>query len=587
MLRSFRELPVRAKRQFVRDLRVDPYLRYILVVSVFLTGFWFWHRIPNFATRDERARVLDVLVAYGTVFSDPSIDSFRTGIEWGRPYGATFYLYAIVLFPVVLLTVLFGTSDVVLAFDSPTATFGYWPVWNTVPEWFWMVCLSLVRLTSVVFAVGSVYLTYRIGTLLRDRMSGRLAATMLTITFGFLVVAHEGGEDVPSLFFILLALYLALRYIDTGDEAVYLAGCVVGGIAIAFKFTAAPLVVLLGLAFFLRARHVEDRWATLVRPKTIVAGAGLGAVTIVLGFPSVFVSGFDPLIERITQGMGRSEQSHGPTAPIWWWYLRSYANGLGLPLSIASVLGVLGSVLRLRDRSIETSGVLLLLGGIGSYLVLFSSWQNFRVHHLLPTFPMLAILVGVTVSRLFARSQRLARPILAVLLVTGGAYAVVGDLGYATQPMDDATTWLDRNASENASMEVYRADMHDIAVPHGMTVHHPNARAQNNDDNADARCPEYLQLGYRDLYFLNPETPGRTNPSRAAYIRSLLNGSRNYEIAAEFGRRPDDYAANPSSPGSVRDALWVGLVPRVPQYGDEQDLGPDQFTVVLHRTGPC
>src|SRR5699024_2307294 len=43
----------RAKRRIIADLRTDPYLLYILFLAMVLAGFWFWHRIPQFATVDE------------------------------------------------------------------------------------------------------------------------------------------------------------------------------------------------------------------------------------------------------------------------------------------------------------------------------------------------------------------------------------------------------------------------------------------------------------------------------------------------------------------------------------------------------
>lgn len=587
MIRTILELPGRAKRQVVRDFRADPYLPYILVLATVLSGIWFWHSIPNFATRDERDRIFDALVAYGTFLDDPGFESLKAGIKWGRvPFAGTFYLYVIVLFPVVLAAIVVGEFETILSFSYPDPTFGFWPVWNETPEWFWTWVLVLVRLTSVFFAVGSVYLTYRIGTTARDRQTGRLAAVLLTLTFGFLVMAHEGGEDMPALFFFLLAIYLALRYTETGDAAPYLIGCASGGVAIAFKLTAAPVVLLLGVAYFLRIRNAG--FTALFRPLLLVSGVVIGAAAIVIGFPSVLVSGPDPLIERVTEGAtSRTTGYYGPDAPIWWWYLRNYLNGLSLPLFVGSIGGVLASLFRLRERSTESNATLLLLTGIAAYILLYSTWHGFRVHHLLPTFPLLAVLLAAVLSRLYEHSPGIARPVIAVLLVTSGTYAVGGDLGYATQPRDGAVEWLEQNVPENATMEVYRRDMQDAAIPHGLAINHPNARGQRAAENVAPRCPEYIQLGYRDLYYLNPNTYLRNDPERAAYFRALLSGEYNYKIVAEFGDQPQNYVPHPSSPGSVLGALRVGIVPRVPQYGDEQDLGPDQYTVILRRTAPC
>ena len=90
MTSSARSLLRTAREQVRADLRADPYLKYLLLFATFLSAFWFWHRIPNFATRDEMERILDALVPYARVLEAPSFDSIRSGVVWGRvPFGAT------------------------------------------------------------------------------------------------------------------------------------------------------------------------------------------------------------------------------------------------------------------------------------------------------------------------------------------------------------------------------------------------------------------------------------------------------------------------------------------------------------------
>jgi len=167
----------RAKRAVLRDLRADPYLGYILLGTLVLAGFWFWHRIPNFATWDEHDRILDALVTYGSVAADPSFEGLREGVTWSRaPFGATFWVYALAVLPVVVAAALTGQLDAVAAMRSPAGTYGHYPVWAGTPRWIWTWSIALVRLTNVVFAVVTVYLVYRLGTRLRDRATGRLSA---------------------------------------------------------------------------------------------------------------------------------------------------------------------------------------------------------------------------------------------------------------------------------------------------------------------------------------------------------------------------------------------------------------------------
>jgi hypothetical protein len=574
-----------------RDLGKDPYLPYILVLAAVLAGFWFWHLIPNFATQDERDRLFDPLVALGTVLEEPSFESLREGITYGRTaFGATFYLFGLALVPVVLAALVMGQLDVFLAFDDPNPAFRNWVPWYETPRWIWTGNLLLVRLFNVAFAVGCVYLTYRIGVMLRDRATGRLAALLLTFTWGFLALAHEAGEDIPAVFFTLLTLTLALQYVRTGEGAPYLVGCAAGGVAITFKLTAAPVVLVLGVAYLLRTGEADDRRAALLRPRLLAAGMAVGAVTIVLGFPSALVAGFDPLRERLLgESAARMSSGTGPDAPIWWWFLRQYFNGLGLPLFVASVgavlAGIAGLLPRPRERATNTGGVALLLVTIGAYLLMFSQWQDFRTHHLLPTFPLLVVVLAAGIMRWRGRAPRAANVTIAFLLVTSGTYAVAGDLGYATEPRDQAVSWLNENAPANATMEVTRRSFQDAAVPHWMEIRHfsGGGSAAGTDDV----CPTYIQVGYRDLLYLKEDSYYRSGEDRREYFRSLLGGEYNYEIAVEFGQRPPNFIPQRPTPGSLVDLLWVGLIPRTDQYADEQETGPNQYTAILERTGPC
>lgn len=570
------------------DLREDPYLPYVLVLAAALASFWFWHRIPNFATRDEKSRLFDSMVAYGRVIAEPSFESLKAGIVWSRvPFGATFYLFGLALLPVVLVAALVGELGAFANLGFPSYEFGFYPAWQSMPRWVWTWSLVFVRLFNIAFAVGCVYLTYRLGVATRDRATGNLAALLLTFSFGFLTIAHEGGEDMPALFFVLLALYLVVRYVQTDDRTLFLAGSAAGGAAIAFKLTAAPVILLIGLAYFLRVRRAGSEWrGALFRPGLVVGGAALGLLTIVLGFPTALVAGPEPFIERVFGGSAaRASHATGPDAPIWWWFLRGYFSGLSLPLFFAGVAGVVGSVLTLRRGDGDFDAELLVLVGLAAYVLLFSQWHDFRVHHLLPTFPLIMVLLAGSLLRYNDRRPGLARPAIAVLLVTSGTYAVVGDMGYAAMPRDQAEDWLAENAPENATMEVYRRDFQDAAVPFWMNINHAYGREGRGEELVD--CPQYIQLGYRDLLYLNEGTYYRNGAAQAQYITNLLRGEYNYEVVAAFGPAPERYVPERATPGSVTDLLRYGVIPQTDQYADEQELAANQYTVILERTGEC
>jgi len=584
---GWRTLPESAVEQVRSDVRDDPYLRYILLLSVVMVGFWFWHRIPNFATRDEYSRLLDAMTVYGSLLEEPSFEGLKAGVEWGRaPFGATLYLYALAILPVVLVAAITGDLGAFTTIAFPGWEFGHYEVWAATPEWIWTGSLIAIRLTNVIAALCAVYLTYRLGVAIEGRNVGRLSAVVLSLTFGFLTISKEAGEDMPALAFVLLALYLLVRYVQTDDRTLFLAASAAGGVAIAFKLTAAPVVLLIGVAFLLRA-HAADAplTETLYRPKLLLSGALLGFTMIVLGFPTALVAGAEPFIERVFGGSAsRMDHPTGPDAPMWWWFLRGYFSALGLPLFAAAAASVVATVATLRKQTSAFYGNVLVLTGLTAYIVMFSQWHDFRVHHLLPTFPLIALLVSGRLVQLRERAPSLAKPVMAVLLVTTAVYAGIGTAQFASMPRDEATAWLEDNSDEGDVVETYRVHIQDTAIPHSLTARY----SFDEDDGQEAmHCPRYIQIGYRDLLYLKEDTYYRNGDAQAAYLRTLLNEEYNYEIVAEFGERPPNFVPQRPTPGSFTDLLRLGIVPHTDQFADEQELAANQYTLILERNGEC
>lgn len=592
---------VRAKRQVADDLRSDPYLAYILLLAAALCSFWIWHRVPNFATRDERWRIVDIMEAIGFYIQDPSVDSLRDGIIFWRSYGATFYLYGIVLLPLLCYLALTGGLEQLTGL-SKAWTIGHWTYWQILPSWVWSVAIVSARLVNVTLAVGCVYLIYRIGTMLRDRATGRLASTTLALTWGLVVLAHEAGEDVPALFFLLLTFIYALAYVETGSSRRFLGGCLFGGVAIAFKLTAGVGVVLLAGAYLLRARrHGTTPMKALFRPTMLVSGAAIGIITVYIGFPSAVSGGIDVLVDRVIRGTTAKGSSHGwLRRPSWWWLLRGYLNGLGFPLFVGTVAAVVAAFgrLRYRQRSIETDGMILSLLVVGATLLVFSRWAYIRTHHLLLTVPFLLVLLAVVLQHTAVQRPRLARVATVVLLVTSAFYTGLGTVGYATQPRDQAAEWLTDHAAENATVETYATDPQDAAVPYAMTTHRPNLPTSEEYERVLAewvldmpeRCPTYIQLNYQTSFmYLAPDNHSErasdhSNPRVRAYYHDLLaEDTYPYEVVARFGREPRFLRTAEPRP-VYWEILRAGIYPRTNQYGDPQDFGVDQYTVILERT---
>lgn len=589
-----RSLASSAKRQVFEDLREDPYLLAVLAIAFLLAGLYLWHEVPNFATWDERDRILDPLVVYGAMLRDPSIATLQESVIWGRqPFGITFYAYGIATLPVLGAAALSGNLDALAGLGYPAREFGFYEVWHTTPEWIWSWSLVLARFVNVLFAVGCVYLTYRIGTSLRGRSTGRLAAAFLAVTWGLLTLAHEAGEDVIGTFGLLLSLYLLSRYVETGERRPFYAACLVGGLAIAVKLSAGLIVPVIGLAHVLRTYKTGGNWRSVLAERPLLErGIALGAIGIAIGFPSLLMGGFLTFADRIVGNPAhRVVVANGPDAPVWWWFLRGYFSAFGLPLFFAGVAGVGAALVGFRDRWPDVDGSSVLLAYLAVHLLVLSGWHDFRPHHLLPTLPLILVFLASGLVGLRDRRPAIARAAVAVLLLTSGVYAGTGSLGYGSTPHDQAVDWMDDNVDRNATMEFYVRGVDEAAVPHWLDVQYPYA----GDGPSELEpCPEYIQLTYRDLLYLRdiPESQRsmyvRLNTERrAAHVRSLLNGSAGYEIVAEFGTRPPDFVPDRPRGGSLADLLPLGIYPHTDQYGDEQDLRANQYVAILRYTGTC
>lgn len=569
------------------DLDEDPYLVYVLALAVVTAGFGIWFRVPNFAAPDEFSRLVDPMEAAGKFVADPGWESLRRGVTDGRSLGATFYLYGLIMVPVLLAVLVSGHLGEFARLGTLTSR---WDLWHAAPAWFWTSAILLGRLSSVAFGVGCVYLTYRIGTDHRNRWTGRVAATLLALSVGFVGEAHLVGEDVPMLFFLLLTIHLAARYAETGDRRRFWLGCLTGGLAIAFKLSGGVAALLLGVAHLQRARDADDPLATLVDPTLLIGGLLLGVATVYVGLPSVLVGGPGELFTRTTTAISsKTGKSGGLAAPIWYWFVRQYLRGLGWPLFLAAAAGLLATVAQVVRRRRLRLRAELLLAGVVLYLLVYSRWEFVRLRHLLPTIPMVLVLFAGQFDRFRTRpdAARIARPVLAVLLVTTALFVGVADFQYANDPRDRATAWMRDNVEDGATVEVYENSVADVAVVHGRPVQH-YAFSEHNATHSDSlvlderaftdwmvstpdREPAYVQLTANELALLNPHDPeGDRFPRRRAFVRRLLNGEYDYAVVASFGERPRNR--------SLWSELWrSGVFPELD--------GSEKYVVILKRTG--
>ncbi|PMP61778.1 MAG: phospholipid carrier-dependent glycosyltransferase [Sulfurihydrogenibium sp.] len=98
--------------------------------------------------------------------------------------------------------------------------YNYEPRFEKPPLTYWIIALSslifginefAIRLPIVLMALGSIYLTYRIGSLLYGKTVGIYAFFVMAFSFNFVINSRYASPETPLLFFFTLTLYLFLK----------------------------------------------------------------------------------------------------------------------------------------------------------------------------------------------------------------------------------------------------------------------------------------------------------------------------------------------------------------------------------------
>lgn len=120
-----------------------------------------------------------------------------------------------------------------------------------------------LRLSSVVFMTVDTFIIYRLGCLIKDKMTGLYAALLYTASFyAFIITGIFIMPDTPLMLFMLLSIYYFLKYfiLSSGDKACLvptrniLLGGLFAGLAILSKYSAGFIWIGVGLYVLLYDR---------------------------------------------------------------------------------------------------------------------------------------------------------------------------------------------------------------------------------------------------------------------------------------------------------------------------------------------
>jgi 4-amino-4-deoxy-L-arabinose transferase-like glycosyltransferase len=237
------------------------------------------------------------------------------------------------------------------------------------------------RLLAVVIGVLTVYIVYRLGSLLYGESTGILAALIMAVMPYHVIVSRQVLLDGPLVLCTTLTLYLLARYSLTGNPIWLHAAGIGMGLTFLAKETG---IILLGAiySFFALSREIP------VRIKDLILSFGL-MVIMILPFPiSLWLAGGSKIGQQYLIWQLFRRPNHTPD-----FYLTTVPGAIGVLVILIALAGVW---LLWRERTWREK---LLLWWIIVPVVFFQIWPTKGYQYLLPIAPAFAVLAGRTLIR--------------------------------------------------------------------------------------------------------------------------------------------------------------------------------------------
>jgi len=293
------------------------------------------------------------------------------------------------------------------------------------------------RVLTACFGAATLFVVYRIGTVLFEPAVGLLAAAMLAVTPGTIYYADTVRVDVPMLFFVMLAILAGVNIWRRGDRRAYSRAGLLAGLAISTKPNAFWLAVPLFLAHLYNSDRdgVIDRRAVRLLLFTLLGFA--------IGTPYALAQ-----VGYFLQRMGQNAAVYGgfPTLAMWRvglplylgylvhpaqgqeWYVIPHV-AIGLAPTIAAVFGaVVGLLWKPKEQCYLLSFPLV-------YFVYTTGQRFLPLRYIMPVLPFMALSAAVGAVWLWRRLG-MVRP--AIPAIAMWALAAAGVLLLLVGPMRDS-----------------------------------------------------------------------------------------------------------------------------------------------------
>lgn len=478
-----------------------------------------------------------------TLYGSPQIPAY-----WGKLVYGGFWYYG-------------GTYlDLAFLFYWPAYLVGL-PPFPTAP--------IILRTISAAMALLALSVTYNFGSRHSGAVAGAVAALFLLSDPSFVGYAAHIHPDTTELALGLLALSVALRHLERGDEGSLVALGLLAGLVQGTKCGAAWLVpmavlsVVVGYRRLMPGMALQPLISGLLRRGLLIGGFAL--VAFIVSTPYAFLKPDFFLILRAIWNNIHTSSMVPVSYSTWLAALWGYHGPLVVVPALAGVAGIAMQALRGNLRWPMILAVTLAATQLFWFSYNGRSWVV--LGYMLTTFAVIGLLLGDIAETVFLRLKRFASP--AGFAFAGGLFAVLVAerwYGLAGLPLDyllteERTVVAIGNWAEAGNLPRHARILWDDSI------------YIDPEKFPFAKMNGHL-ISYNDLYRFRPDY---------LIISSHMYDAPHYAAM----RETQHYAMQEEGPNSLR--LYQDLL-STDRYGPTQVPGIEylrRFSQSLDRTEDC
>ncbi|MBN1933994.1 MAG: glycosyltransferase family 39 protein, partial [Anaerolineae bacterium] len=448
------------------------------------------------------------------------------------------------------------------------------------------------RVLSALCDLGTIYLVFLLGRRIYNDQIGLLAAALVAFAVMHIQLSHFSTFDVMTTFFIILSLYGSVCVVRAEPKQWWptVWSGLAAGLAVASKFSAAPLLAVLAVAQVIRFARAGD--GKLLRRALPNIALSLSCALLAFAITSPFAIldyklYIKQIVEQSTMVRGAADwpftRQYRNTTPFVYSIVEQVRWGLGWPLGIFAFAGFGWTLLRAarpQRRALLAppyDAELILLCWAVPYFLLTSSFMVKFMRYMLPLLPLFILMGAAMVVQIakwaneqmtkqqIANGQNMQYAIslaLAylphVLLISTLVWALAFTWIYAQEhPWIQASKWIYQNVPDGSIIAVEHWDDHlPLSLP--LEGANPGVRGYQHvelpmyeDDNytkydtlrTRLHEADYIVLSTNRLYRTIPRLPDRY-PISSEFYRLLFAGELGFERVAEFTAYPSLFGLN-------------------------------------------